>query len=178
MNKNTIIIITIAIIILGGLLLYSRFNSKPTELSDTATNQIEAPTSIETESDNPPTTNAKKEQDSVKPTLNSANNEDKDGLTINYTNNGFEPSTKTIKKEEAVNFINQSDGAMWVASGVHPSHRIYSETSLTEHCPDSAGVAFDQCGGGDEYLFTFNKAGTWKYHNHLRPGDTAEIVVE
>jgi plastocyanin len=70
---------------------------------------------------------------------------------------------------------------MWPASAFHPTHTVYSGTSLSEHCPDTAGTAFDACKGflpGQSWSFKFTKAGTWKYHDHLNPGATGTIVVE
>jgi len=100
---------------------------------------------------------------------------------ITYSNSGYSPSTLTIKKGETVTFKNQSSRSMWPASAMHPTHRAYSNTSLDEHCPDTTGIAFDACKGflpGQSFSFTFNQVGTWKYHNHLNPGDIGTIVVE
>lgn len=101
--------------------------------------------------------------------------------TVTYTDSGYSPSTLQIKKGETVTFKNESLQSMWPASAVHPTHRLYSGTSLSEHCPDTAGTAFDACKGflpGSSWPFKFDKAGTWNYHNHLNPGDRGMIVVE
>jgi plastocyanin len=86
-----------------------------------------------------------------------------------------------IKKGETVTFKNQSSNSMWPASAMHPTHRVYSGTSLDEHCPDTTGTAFDACKGflpGQSWSFIFNKTGTWKYHDHLNPSATGTVVVE
>jgi plastocyanin len=100
---------------------------------------------------------------------------------VTYTDAGYSPNALTIKKGETVTFKNQSSRSMWPASAIHPTHRVYSGTSLDEHCPDTAGTAFDACKGflpSQSWSFTFNKTGTWKYHDHLNPGATGVVVVE
>ena len=70
---------------------------------------------------------------------------------------------------------------MWTASGVHPTHTAYSGTSLSQHCPDTAEVAFDQCKGeasGVSWTFTFTKTGIWGYHNHSRSSDMGTVIVQ
>jgi plastocyanin len=100
---------------------------------------------------------------------------------ITYTDSGYSPSVLYVKVGDIVTFKNESSKSMWPASADHPSHRVYSGTSLSEHCPDPAGNAFDACTGflpGSSWSFKFNKAGTWKYHDHLNPSATGTIVVE
>ncbi len=100
---------------------------------------------------------------------------------VTYADSGFSPSTLTIKAGDTVVFKNESSSAFWPASAVHPIHRVYSGTSLDEHCPDTAGAAFDACTGiqpGNSWSFTFNKTGTWRYHNHLNASHIGTIVVE
>ena len=44
-----------------------------------------------------------------------------------------------------------------------------------------ASSIFDTCKGlkkGESYEFTFNEIGSWKYHNHLNPGQQGTVVVE
>lgn len=96
---------------------------------------------------------------------------------IDYTNDGFTPNSVTIKAGDTIKFINKSIETMWVGSNSHPSHTFYSGTKLREHCPDTAGTAFDQCGTGNEYSFTFTKAGSWNYHNHRDAGMEGTVVV-
>lgn len=99
--------------------------------------------------------------------------------TVTYTPDGFAPSSLTIQKGETVTFINQSGQTMWVASAMHPTHSVYSGTTLSEHCGGpNEGVSFDQCEEGVSYSFTFQKSGTWKYHNHIRADNTGTIVVQ
>jgi plastocyanin len=76
-------------------------------------------------------------------------------VTVQYTNSGFTPAVITIKQGYTVQFVNASDGEMWVASNPHPTHTDYP--------------AFDEkksVSKGGVYEFTFDRAGTWGYHNH------------
>lgn len=98
--------------------------------------------------------------------------------TVTYTASGFSPNTVTIKKGENVMFVNQSGNKMWVANDPHPSHTGYDGTARSAHCPDTAGVAFDQCSVGDTYTFTFQKTGKWEYHNHVSSQDEGFVIVE
>ncbi|HEY4503885.1 MAG TPA: hypothetical protein VJJ28_02155 [Candidatus Paceibacterota bacterium] len=97
---------------------------------------------------------------------------------VTYSENGFTPKDITVKVGETVKFINKSGQAMWVGSDEHPTHMQYSGTILKEHCPDTAGISFDQCKKGDEYSFTFKKAGKWNYHNHSKANITGVVIVQ
>lgn len=88
-------------------------------------------------------------------------------MTITYTDSGFSPKSITVKLGDTVKFMNNSSKMMWVASAPHPTHTNYP--------------AFDAKKGsaaGESYSFTFDKAGTHNYHNHLNPTDFGTVVVE
>lgn len=97
--------------------------------------------------------------------------------TVNYTANGFTPDPVTIKQGGTVTFVSKDGSPMWVASNAHPTHMQYDGTSKKEHCPDPAGTAFDQCSSGTSYSFTFQKVGSWNYHNHVNADDGGTINV-
>jgi plastocyanin len=102
------------------------------------------------------------------------------GTTVIYSDRGFSPASLTVPLGTTVTFINQSSRDMWVASAMHPAHTVYSGTSLSEHCPDTANTAFDACAAitsGNSFSFTFNKEGTWKYHNHTNATDYGSVVA-
>lgn len=101
-------------------------------------------------------------------------------VEVDYTDSGFSPASVTVKKGTTVKFINKqslqsspsaaglkSGSGMDVASNPHPVHTDY--------------LGFDQGKssqkGQNEYDFTFDKVGTWEYHNHLNSSDTGTIVV-
>jgi len=94
---------------------------------------------------------------------------------ITYTSGGFSPSVINVKKGEEVTFLNESGGAMWPASAIHPTHTLYPTQG------GCVGSTFDACQGiqpGDSWSFKFDIAGSWKYHNHLNPSQTGTVVVE
>ena len=98
-------------------------------------------------------------------------------VTVNYSDAGFSPATITIKRGDTVTFTNSASGTMWVASAPHPAHTAYAGTSLSEHCPAGSALAFDQCQTGASFSFKFDKAGTWKYHNHSNASNFGEVIV-
>lgn len=98
--------------------------------------------------------------------------------TVTFNGTSFSPAEVTVAAGGTVTWVNASTGDMWVASDVHPSHTVYSGTSRGEHCPDPANTSFDQCAPGGDYSFTFDKAGSWRYHDHLTPSASGVVIVE
>ncbi len=96
---------------------------------------------------------------------------------VTYSANGFSPSTVTVKVGGTVTWANSSGGNMWVASAQHPTHTVYSGTTLQEHCDTMSNDSFDQCANGNTYSFTFDKVGTWRYHNHSNSSHFGSVVV-
>lgn len=87
-------------------------------------------------------------------------------IFVRYSNSGFVPQKVTVTKGTTVSFINESEMPLWVASDPHPEHTDYPEF-------DTAKVN----GGrrpqmGQNFDFTFEKAGTWNYHSHNASSDT------
>ena len=82
---------------------------------------------------------------------------------VKYTDRGFEPNSVTISKGDTVCWLNQSTQGMHVASNDHPVHDDYP--------------GFDQLGSGGVYSFTFDKTGTWGYHNHLNHTVMGTVIV-
>lgn len=97
--------------------------------------------------------------------------------TVKYTANGFTPDPVTIRKGGTVTFTSVDGSPMWVASNAHPTHLQYDGTSRTQHCPNTNGLAFDQCNKGPSYSFIFQKIGSWNYHNHVNADDGGTINV-
>ena len=101
-------------------------------------------------------------------------------VIVTYADQGFSPKEVTVPLGTTVTFVNQSSKNMWVASAMHPTHVLYSGTSLSEHCPDTTGTAFDECKAdapGSSYSFTFAKEGNWKYHDHLDASKFGSVTV-
>ena len=122
-----------------------------------------------------PNNNSKITETTITPVNNITANE------VIYTNSGYTPNSITISVGETVTFKNESTKSIWTASATHPSHIVYDGTSLSEHCPNNQNNVFDTCKGilpSDSWSFTFNKAGSLNYHNHLNPSDTGKIIVQ
>jgi plastocyanin len=101
-------------------------------------------------------------------------------VTVTYdASTGFSPANVNVNVGDTVNFT-AANGQMWIGSDAHPTHTQYDGTSRTSHCaPGYAGPApFDECKAGASYNFTFTKAGTFTYHNHLSPQYTGTVVVK
>lgn len=97
--------------------------------------------------------------------------------SVTYDGTSFTPATVTVRRGGTVTWRSEGTDRMWVASDVHPTHTTYSGTSRQEHCPDSSGNAFDQCATGSSYSFTFDKVGTWSYHDHVNASAGGTVVV-
>jgi plastocyanin len=107
-------------------------------------------------------------------------------LPINYSNGEFSPKSIIIKVGDTIIFENMGNDAtttfkgdvatyvpggtgpdVWPAADPHPTH-----TSVP---------GFDAKKGlkvGESYSFTFTKAQTVGYHNHLNPSQTGAIIVK
>ncbi|MEX0877851.1 MAG: hypothetical protein WDZ40_03255 [Candidatus Spechtbacterales bacterium] len=100
-------------------------------------------------------------------------------VVITYTDSGYSPQNITISLGTTVVFINESSSAMWPATNIHPTHTIYPNSNISD-C-GTGKVMFDACGEispGESWSFTFNEAGNWRYHNHIRATRGGVIVVE
>lgn len=97
--------------------------------------------------------------------------------TVTYTADGFTPQTLEIARGTKVIFKNESGNPMWVASAIHPTHSLYPQKSPT----DCLGSSFDACDvtpHGASWSFTFNKVGSWGYHDHVRANIRGTVVVK
>lgn len=164
MNKIATVIAILAIIILGGYFLLKGPQAVAPAEQDISGEKINEPVSSAM-----PTAG----KDEVK--------ERETARLVAYADSGYSPNILTIKAGETVTFQNNSAQNMWTASAMHPTHTAYSGTSLSEHCPDAANLAFDACRGilpGESWSFAFSKTGTWGYHDHLHPALFGKIIVE
>jgi plastocyanin len=89
------------------------------------------------------------------------------GNTVNMEADGFSPSSLTVQSGDTVTFENTSDEDKWPASNVHPTHELYPEF-------DAKNAVLP----GESYSFTFERTGSWGYHDHLNPELQGTIVVE
>ena len=86
--------------------------------------------------------------------------------TIILTSNGFAPVSITIKAGSTITWINKSGEIATINSDPHPIHTVYSRLNLGQF-PDKAAL-----------ILTFDKPGTYGYHNHLNPSQKGAIVVQ
>ena len=85
---------------------------------------------------------------------------------ITLTQDGFSPSTLTIKAGTKVTWANKSGDQATVNSNPHPVHSDYSPLNL--------GGFSD----GSTLSLVFDKAGIYGYHNHLNPSQSGTIIVK
>lgn len=175
--------LVIAILVVGGIMWYSSMNNTtnpqaaqyPTMPSDqTQQNANQTQTAPEqTQSSASASANTAAPAPSPAPAPRT--------VTVTYNGSSFSPATITIHVGDTITFVDSSSNPMWVASGVHPTHTVYDGTSRTQHCaPGYTGpTPFDECQASTaNYSFTFTKAGTWPFHNHVNPSATGQVVVQ
>lgn len=93
---------------------------------------------------------------------NSGNN----AHTIQLTEDGFVPSTLTIAKGDTVVFTTARDKPFWPASDLHPTHSIYPEFDPKQPVDSDKS-----------WSFRFDKAGEWRFHDHLAPLFRGTITI-
>lgn len=85
---------------------------------------------------------------------------------VEVTENAFSPSALTIKKGTKVTWVNKSGVIANISSGPHPVHNIYPPLNL------------ENFNNEESLSLTFDKPGTYGYHDHLNPNRTGIITVE
>jgi len=85
---------------------------------------------------------------------------------VTLTSDGFSPATLTIKSGISVTWINKSGKIATVDSDPHPLHTAYSQLNLGNFADNKT------------LSLTFDKPGTYGYHNHLNPSNRGTITVE
>lgn len=86
--------------------------------------------------------------------------------TITYDSSGFHPASTTVKSGDTVTFTNNSSGEIQVDSNPHPVHTDDTDLNV-------GGIA-----AGQSKSVTLTKKGTFSFHNHLNPSDTASITIQ
>ena len=86
--------------------------------------------------------------------------------SVSLTSSGFTPATLTVKAGSTVTWTNNSGETATVNSDPHPTHTNYPPLNLGR---------FDN---GGTLSLTFDKPGTYGYHNHLNPSERGTIIVQ
>jgi plastocyanin len=87
--------------------------------------------------------------------------------TVRITEDGFQPQTLKVKAGTTIVWTNDDTEPHRVAANPYPSHKSLPELD--------SKTGFDTKG---TYRFTFNKPGTFGYHDELNPGNNGTIIVE
>ena len=77
--------------------------------------------------------------------------------TVTITKDGFVPATIQVKKGSQVTWTNTDGATHQVVTDPHPAH-----TNLKS-------LDSDPLGQGDSFTFTFEKTGTYGYHDEMNP---------
>lgn len=80
---------------------------------------------------------------------------------------GFNPRDVRIARGTTVTFTTTRNNKFWPASNAHPSHTMYPEFDPQ--------IPIDP---GGSWSFTFDRAGEWGFHDHIRSYFTGTIYVE
>ncbi len=99
-------------------------------------------------------------------------------IVIRQTEQGFDAPTVIIEAGDTVEFINDRQDPVWIASDLHPSHTAYPGSDVSACGGDV--LMFDACGAtapGESFTFTFTEGGAWGYHDHLHPTFGGQIIV-
>ena len=88
-------------------------------------------------------------------------------VVVRMTKNGFEPEEIKIKKGQTIIWVNEDADFHWPASNLHPTHEIYTEFDSRKPLAP-----------GKRWVFTFDKAGEWRCHDHLNPRLRCIVRVE
>lgn len=88
--------------------------------------------------------------------------------TVNYTSAGFSPFLLEITAGNTVDFVNNSNGTLWVTAQLHP-------TARDQHYPEfDAGKSIAP---GKTFSFVFTRIGSWGYKNLNNEKHLGTIVV-
>lgn len=166
MNKSIIIVVVVVIIALAGFLLFRGGEEGGEQITqeENGTTQMQVP--------------APGADKSIPEAIVSPTNDEN---VVIYTDSGYTPSTLRVEVGETITFKNESSRKVWTASAIHPVHRAYPGSDIKKCGTQEEQNIFDECAGhatGEAWSFTFNNAGEWQYHNHLRSSHTGKIIVE
>lgn len=86
---------------------------------------------------------------------------------VHISDSSVDPPQLNIQQGDTVVFENAGQNVHWPASNIHPTHEVYPEFDSQKPLPP-----------GEQWQFTFDRPGQWRWHDHLDPKLTGEIRVE
>lgn len=86
--------------------------------------------------------------------------------TVKISEDGFSPSRLAILVGDSIEFLNAGELDHWPASNIHPTHELYPDLDARRPILP-----------GGSWTFTFLQEGSWGFHDHLNPQNTAEVDV-
>ncbi len=87
-------------------------------------------------------------------------------VQVTITDKGFVPANLVVPKGATVTWTNQDKADHRIASNPHPTHT------------DLKGLYSPILKQNDTYSFTYDKAGTFGYHDNLEPSTNGSIEVK
>jgi plastocyanin len=147
MNRSLVVIV---IPILIGILAVVAWINRPMDDSNTSTSQQTTAQPAPT----PAPQQASSQPDTAK------------SVVIIYDNNGFNPSSATIKSGQVVTFQNKSSSTIQPSSDPHPQHT------------DNPELNVGMVAAGQSKSITPTKTGSFGMHDHFKPGNTFTITVQ
>ena len=167
-QKQILAALAVVVIVVVGLVLYSRSNNDV----DSTTDQANSADTLENNNDSATqtTTNTNAPASAMTPATDEPSAPDGNDVQvfeIAYDGKAFSPATLDIKNGDIVVFKNNSDKNFWPASGPHPQHTGYPEFDPKK--PVAAGQSWQ---------FKFAKTGAWGFHDHLNSSAFGKITVQ
>jgi plastocyanin len=144
--KTVVIVVVAILVIAGGALALTKKSDNKSTTSQPSSSQ---------QSNNNSSNNT-----------NSSSSDQTAAATITYGDNGFSPSTVTVKSGDTILIKNTSSNPLQFDSDPHPAHTDDPELNVGDIAPGSSGT------------LKATTVGTHGYHNHLNPSDTGTIVVQ
>lgn len=149
--KKAIIAITILIALGAGAFVLTQASDKQESTNNSATSNTKSTPSNESSTPSNSETND-----------SNASSE----ATITFTDDGYSPSTLTVKAGTVITIKNNSSNDMQFSSDSHPTHKDYPELNMEVLEP------------GESATLTLTVKGTHGYHDHLDSTRTGTIIVK
>jgi plastocyanin len=168
MSRNfTIIIAILLLVIIGSVALIARQRQTNTTTATTESERIALEETASPDNDQLDTATSPTVEATPTTTSTPSQTATTSTTAIAYDGSNFSPRSLTVAPGTTVTFTNNSSRSMWVASDPHPAH-----TNLSSFDADRAYAA------GQSYTYTFDKAGTFTFHDHLNSAARGSIIVQ